>query len=103
MHRIRIKPLSVNESYRGRKFKTPALAKYKKDLQFLLPKIEIPCGMLHVHYVFGVSSRRSDGDNLIKSFQDTLSEVYGFNDNIIYSWFIEKKIVNKGEEYIEFS
>jgi hypothetical protein len=52
--------------------------------------------------VFGVSSKASDGDNLIKSFQDTLCETYGFNDRDIYRWDVEKLIVTKGQEYVAF-
>ena len=52
--------------------------------------------------MFGVSSKASDGDNLIKSFQDTLCEKYGFNDRDIYRWEVEKVIVPKGKEYAEF-
>lgn len=53
-------------------------------------------------YVFGVSSKASDGDNLIKSFQDTLCERYGFNDRDIYRWEVAKVIVPKGQEYAAF-
>ena len=55
-----------------------------------------------VRYEFGVSSKASDGDNLIKSFQDALCEKYGFNDLDIYRWEVEKKIVPKGQEYAAF-
>ncbi|MCP4481352.1 MAG: hypothetical protein GY817_00790 [bacterium] len=39
--RLPIKPLSVNECWKGRHFKTEKYKKYKKydkDLQFLLPR-----------------------------------------------------------------
>lgn len=103
MQKINIKPISVNEAYRGRRFATPLLKRYKKDLNYLLPKIKIPKGKLVVHYVFGLSSKRADGDNLIKAFQDCLADIYGFNDNQIYRWEVEKRDVKKGEEFIEFS
>ncbi len=102
MIKVKLKPLSVNEAYRGRRFKTPALAKYKQDIAILLPKFTPPKGRLHVDYRFGVSSKGSDGDNLVKAFQDALSESYGFNDNLIYGWSGEKVDVKKGEEFIEF-
>ena len=102
MEHINIKPLSVNEAYRGRKFSTEKLQSYKQIIPFLLPKIKIPKGKLQVKYVFGVSSKNSDGDNLIKAFQDILQEHYGFNDREIYKWVIEKRIVPKGQEYIGF-
>jgi hypothetical protein len=97
MIRIRIKPLSVNQSYQGRRFATPELNAYKQALGYLLPPLKIPKGKLAVIYEFGVSSKAADGDNLIKSFQDTICEKYGFNDREIYRWEIEKKIVAKGE------
>ena len=100
---IRIKPLSVNESYQGRRFSTPKLKAYKKTLGYLLPPLTIPKGKLAVRYEFGVSSKSSDADNCVKSFQDTLCEKYGFNDNMIYRLSIEKVDVKKGEEYAAFS
>ena len=102
MKRILIKPLSVNRSYQGRRFATPELKAYKEALGFLLPPLIIPKGKLKVRYEFGVSSKASDGDNLIKSFQDTICEKYGFNDRDIYRWEVEKKIVPKGKEYAAF-
>jgi len=92
----------VNRSYQGRRFATPELRAYKQELFLRLPKLTVPTGSLAVHYVFGVSSKASDGDNLIKSFQDALCEEYGFNDRDIYRWEVEKVIVPKGEEYVAF-
>jgi len=102
MHHIPIKPLTVNRSYQGRRFATPELKAFKQTLAYLLPPLTIPKGKLSVKYIFGVSSKASDGDNLIKSFQDTLCEKYGFNDRDIYRWEVEKVIVPKGAEYVEF-
>lgn len=103
MPRIDIKPLSVNKAYRGRRFATKELAEYKKQLNYLLPKLKIPEGKLRVEYIFGVSSKGGDGDNLIKVFQDCIAEKYGFNDNHIYKWLVSKVIVRKGREFISFT
>jgi len=46
LHKLDIKPLSVNEAWRGRRFKTPKYSKYISDLLFILPKIDIPEGYL---------------------------------------------------------
>ena len=35
--RINLKPLSVNQAWMGRKFKTPAYKKYEADMLILLP------------------------------------------------------------------
>jgi len=50
-------------------------------------------GKLAVTCVFGVSSKASEGDNLIKSFQDALAEHYRFNERDIYQWHVSKVIV----------
>ena len=102
MARIEIKPLSVNAAYRGRRFATKELTKYKADLALLIPRMQVPDGKLRVRYVFGVSSKASDGDNLIKAFQDVLAELYGFNDKRIYEWHVKKVDVQKGQEFVEF-
>lgn len=99
---LKIKALSVNQSYKGRKFPTQELKRYKSDLSYLLPKSNIPAGKLEVKYIFGCSSKNSDADNCVKSFQDILAEYYGFNDKMIYRLNIEKVDVKKGEEYVAF-
>lgn len=103
MPRLNLKPISVNEAYRGRRYSTQKLKDYKNQIALLAPKIKVPEGKLVVRYIFGVSSKGSDGDNLIKALQDALAEKYGFNDNRIYAWYIEKEDVKKGEEYIDFT
>lgn len=102
MIKIPLKALSLNSAYRGRRFKTPELQKYKEDIYMMLPKLVVPKGKLNIDYRFGVSSKNSDGDNLVKAFQDALSEAYGFNDKLVYRWSGEKVDVKKGEEFIEF-
>lgn len=102
MIHLNIKPLSVNGSYRGRKYSTPELSKYKLDLSRILPILKVPEGKLSVVYIFGVSSKAADGDNLIKSFQDSMAEKYGFDDRRIYDWRVMKVDVPKGKEYIKF-
>lgn len=99
---IHAKPLSVNKAYRGRRFATKDLQEYKKEIMWQLPKIIIPKGKLQVEYTFGCSSKGSDGDNLVKAFQDCLAEFYGFNDNKIYRWIVEKIDIKKGEEFIKW-
>ncbi|MDD5110860.1 MAG: hypothetical protein PHI63_06670 [Patescibacteria group bacterium] len=101
MFRIDIKPLSVNEAYRGRRFSTDALEQYKKDLFYLLPKVRIPPGRLSVEYEFGIS-QAADGDNFIKAFQDAIANKYQFNDKKIYEWHVKKVDVRPGNEYVEF-
>ena len=102
MHRLKLKPISLNSAYRGRRFSTPHLKDFKASVSLLAPRMTIPKGKLAVRYVFGVSSKASDGDNLVKCLQDALAEAYGFNDNMIYRWEFKKVDVKRGEEFIEF-
>jgi len=98
-----IKPLSINQAFKGRRFKTPAYVAYEQELLLRLPNdVVIPEGKLKVRYSFGVSSRNADFDNVIKLFQDILQKKYGFNDRRIYEAEIVKEIVKKGEEFVAF-
>ena len=102
--RVNIKPLSVNQVWQGKRYKTKTYSNYRSDLtNYLLPnKLEIPSGELHVNYEFGVSNMGSDVDNLVKPFQDALQEKYKFNDSRIISFFAKKTKVKKGSEFINF-
>ena len=102
MIRLDLKALSLNSAYRGRRFTTPELKAYKEAIRYLSPVLSVPGGKLQVFYRFGVSSKNSDGDNLIKCLQDGLAERYGFNDKNIYKWEVEKVDVKKGAEFIEY-
>lgn len=102
MIKIRIKPLSVNEAWQGKRYKTDKYKAYEKCVLFSLPPLQIPKGPKTVYYTFGLSSVLSDLDNPVKLFQDILQKKYGFNDSEIYKAVIEKKIVSKGQEYLAF-
>ena len=101
--RIDIKPLSVNEAWRGRRFKTPKYKAYEKAVLLLLPKFDVPEGPLFLFLEFGLSSRAADIDNPVKCFVDCLQKKYGFDDKMIYRLTVQKIIVKKGEEYIKFN
>lgn len=102
MHKIKIRPLSINEAFRGRRFKTDKYQSYEQELMYILPKIKVPEGKLHLKLIFGLSNKLSDIDNPIKSFTDCLQKRYGFNDRHIYKLDVEKIDVKKGAEYIDF-
>ena len=103
--KIKIKPLSVNKAHRavnGRVIKSKDYREYEEELLWRLQPLVVPSGKLYVEYIFGVSNKLSDWDNLIKPFQDVLQKKYEFNDRDIYKAIVAKEIVKKGEEYIEF-
>lgn len=99
---VKIKPLSNNDSWTGRRFRSDKYKKYEKELMHILPDMKIPKPPYKVTYEFGFSSKGSDIDNPCKNFGDVLQKRYDFNDNQVYEMIIYKKIVKKGQEYISF-
>lgn len=101
---LNIKPLSVNEAFQGKRFKTDKYNDFIQKMHFLLPKeIEISDKKnIKIAIEFGFSSKASDIDNCCKSFLDCLVKKYKFDDRNIYEMHVFKSIVKKGEEYIKF-
>jgi Holliday junction resolvase RusA-like endonuclease len=97
--RVSIKPVSVNDCWQGRRFKTSEYKAYEKELLYRLPQIEVPKAPYKITYEFGLSNILSDYDNPVKPLQDILQTKYGFNDVHIYEATIKKVKVKKGEEY----
>jgi len=102
MPKLNIKPLSVNQCWQGKRFKTPAYKAYEKQLLLMLPKIPIPPPPYEVSYFFGFSSANCDLDNPVKPLQDILQKKYGINDRYINKMTVEKVKVAKGDEYLGF-
>ena len=100
--KVKIKPISMNAAYRGRRFKSAEYKTYIKDTLLQLKPFKVPEGELELHLQIGVSNRGFDLDNCAKPFIDILQKKYGFNDNRIYSISLMKRIVPKGQEYISF-
>ena len=103
MIRIDIKPLSVNEVWKGKRFKSVKYMNYEKKLMFMLPRIMLPEDELSLSFIVGFSNSGADIDNVLKPFIDVLQKKYRFDDKRIYRILIEKTIVPKGKEFIEFT
>lgn len=102
VNRIQIKPLSVNECWKGKRFKTDAYKDYEKDLLRLLQPMELPATPYKIYFEFGFSNSASDWDNPVKPLQDILQKRYGFNDKDIQEAHVVKRKVKQGSEYLEF-
>ena len=98
---IKIKTLSINEAFQGRRFKTPKYKSYEQELLLTLPKINLPKPPFEIHFEFGFSNVMSDWDNPVKPLQDILQKKYGFNDKDIHRAVVDKVMVKKGEEYFK--
>ena len=100
--KIHIKPLSVNEAFKGRRFKTDKYKEFQNKVLSILPPIDLPEPPYCIYFKFGFSSKSSDWDNAIKQSQDVLATFYGFNDRLIRKGIVEIEIVPKGKEYFIF-
>lgn len=103
MIHVPIRPLSINEGYTGKRWKTATHRAWHHSVLFLLPKhYPLPEPPLKIFLTFGITDR-FDWDNGIKFICDVIAEKYKFNDKIIRSAAIETEPVLRGEEFFEFS
>lgn len=100
--RLDVKPLSVNEAWQGKRFKTVKYKKYEQMMLSLIPANRVPDGKLRIDITYGFSNVASDADNPTKLLIDILQKRYGFNDKQIYKMVLNKEIVKKGNEFIEY-
>lgn len=95
-----IKPLSVNEAWKGRRFKTDKYNTYEKKVLLMLPKCEIN-DFTSIEITYGFSNSLSDIDNPTKMLLDILQKKYNVNDRDITRLVLNKEIVKKGKEFIK--
>ncbi|MBO7323401.1 MAG: hypothetical protein J6U51_07455 [Bacteroidales bacterium] len=100
--RIDIKPLSVNEAWQGKRFKTREYSGYEKEMLLKLKPGRLPDPPFEVWYEWGFSNMQADVGNPEKCVSDILQKKYGFNDNKIIRMHLHKVKVRKGEEYVRF-
>ena len=104
--KLKIKPVSINEAWQlkgFRKFKSRKYTEYQDIISTQLGDKSWPFKLddnLDVLIRVGFSNKRSDLDNILKPLFDTLSTLYGWDDNKIYNIKARKLIVPKGKEFI---
>lgn len=98
---VHIKPLSVNDAWKGKRFKSDAYKAYETEMLVRLPAGRLPNPPYYVQYEFGFSNPLADFDNPCKPLGDILQRKYGFNDKLIYEAHIKKVLVKKGCEYVK--
>lgn len=104
MIELKMKPLSVNECWQGKRFKTKKYKDYELEMILRLPSLKINTNVpLGVEMIIGFSSKSSDLDNIIKPILDILQKKYMINDKNIVSLNLSKKIVKKGNEFIKIN
>jgi len=94
-----IKPLSVNEAWKGERHKTDDYRAYEKHVMVSSPPLLPPPPPYRIIIEFGFSNQASDWDNPVKPTQDAVCKKYNINDKDIMEGHVYKRIVPVGEEY----
>lgn len=98
---VNIKPLSINEAFQGRRFKSPKYKAYEKECLSKLRPIKFPQGKVSLHIRYGFSNKAADLDNPTKLVVDLMQKKYNFNDKNVYEMHLYKLIVPRGKEFWE--
>lgn len=102
--KLDVKPLSVNQCWQGRRYKTKAYKQYEKALLMLLPENDLShLESIKIDIEFGFSNKTSDIDNPLKPILDIMQKKYGFNDRDVYELNVKKSLTNKKEEFIKIN
>lgn len=102
MIKISLKPISTNEAWQGKRFKSKKYKEFESSMLSLMPDLDVEKSPYYVFLEFGFSNKMSDIDNPIKMVLDVIQKRYLINDRDIYKLKISKTIVAKGEEFIKF-
>jgi hypothetical protein len=97
---LKIKPLSVNKAWQGKRFKTPEYKKYEIQMMRMLPDMEIK-EFKQLKITYGFSNMMADIDNPTKLVLDILQKRYNVNDRDLIYLVLHKVKTKKGEEFIE--
>lgn len=103
MRKVGTKPISVNQCWQGRRYKTPEYKAYEKEVLMQLRPLPIPDGPLAVTLKLWFTNAAADIDNPVKPILDILQKAYGFNDSRIYRLAVEKNVLRGGNGYFEFA
>lgn len=105
--KLKIKPLSVNKCWQGRRFKTPDYKSYETELVFLIKmrKLEKVCGFVTIDYHFYLKNfKMSDAGNFEKPLTDIIVKSGLIDDDrFIKKMTLEKFQCIGNDEYIEIN
>lgn len=84
--------------------KTVEYRKYEKRLLELIPaELALINKKTDIHFTFWFSSKLSDASNPLKALCDIIGKKFdNWDDRLIYHLEVDKVIVPKGKEFIEF-
>ena len=101
---LKIKPLSVNQAWQGRRFKTGTYKEYEKAVSLLINDKHNPVkGLVEIDYEFGLCGKgfsSSDVSNLIKCLEDILVKCGVIEDDRKVMRFSASKVKSGTSEFI---
>ena len=97
---LKAKPISVNQVWQGRRFKTKLYKDYEIEISWLLKKYRGQIrGEIEIHYTFYIKNySRTDCDNLVKPIQDILVKNGIIEDDRKIIYFSAEKIKSNIEK-----
>lgn len=106
MYEIPIQPLSQNQAWAGKRWKSQDYKTYEAALQiyfhkFTLPKLKKK-ERFYLYLEFGATYRQ-DCSNGIKLFEDCLCKFLGVDDRDVMAIFTRKIITKKVDSFIRFN
>lgn len=100
---IKVKPLSINTAFQGRRFKTQAYKDYEKEVLWLFKKVKGKTvhGWVEIRYNFYIKNyKKSDIDNFVKPLNDILVKAGLIDDDRFIKKMTLEKFLAK-DDYIE--
>lgn len=105
-YRLKLKPVSTNSLYRGRRYKSAVARQFEQDASLLLAATvrdtTLPDGELAMNFRVG-TTRRMDVDNCLKLLIDVIATHFGFDDRRVTGISIVRVPVKAGDEFISFN
>lgn len=105
MAEINLKPITVNQCWVGKRFKTPEYKQWREQMCWLLKGKEKIKGWFGIEIEFYIKSFAiTDGDNLEKPFLDALTESGIIQDDRYMKWHRSEKfpVKDKKDERVVF-
>ena|SRR3990167_4485065 len=97
-HYLPVKPISVNECWQGRRFKTKKYDAFIEEMLLQMPQHKPLDGLLEVEIIFGLRSLvRGDLDNLLKPVIDCIVKKHWIADDRYITTIKASKVKQKKE------
>lgn len=98
---VKVKPISINKAFQGRRFKTSECKEFEEELSYLLPKARLIKGEVEIRLTFFLKNyKRTDISNLVKILEDILVKKGFIEDDRKVKRMTLEKIQYK-EDYIK--